>query len=633
MERTKQPVLAVIACTLTLALTPAALSKIIHVDDDAPPGGNGSSWASAYQFLQDALEAAADLDKPVEIWVARGTYRPDEGKNQAQGNRAATFQLISGVTLRGGYAGLGGPDPNARDVNFYQSILSGDLAGNDSRVDDPGDMLNDPTRLDNSHHVVTIGNNESASVIDGFIIAGGHAEPNVPYQAMPYDPVGGGLYNVRGRPTILNCTFRANLAGNGGAVYSEGGSLQLIQCEFHANAALLKEKKFADRLEGWYGQGGGVDTERGILTIEKCRFTDNLAAKGGGVSGIGWRGSVPPGEEDTKVVLTDCTFLDNRATVSGGGVFVESTTPVLTRCIFTRNSADTGGAIYSLGGAGLFTACSFTANSAGHEGGGMANSLANATVLTNCTFVSNSTGAHGGGMYNSQSTIRMSNSRFSGNRTGVDLEKYGGVVGGGAIYNTNDCNVLITNCTFSGNKGLAGNALDSLGHLSWCPSIIRVTNCILWDGERGIANRDGSRIDITYSTIQGGSPGEGNISVDPRFVNAGRWDSNGTRTNANDDFWIDGDYHLKSQAGRWDPNSPIGDEPFPNGGRINMGAYGGTAEASKSYFGEPICKTIIAGDINGDCQVDFADLAIVASHWLWDADALPAQPSPDQTKR
>ena len=70
--------------------------------------------------------------------------------------------------------------------------------------------------------------------------------------------------------------------------------------------------------------------------------------------------------------------------------------------------------------------------------------------------------------------------------------------------------------------------------------------------------------------------------------------------------WIDGDYHLKSQAGRWDPvseswiiddvtspcidvgdpNSPVGDEPEPNGERINIGAYGGTAEASKSFTSE-----------------------------------------------
>ena len=89
-----------------------------------------------------------------------------------------------------------------------------------------------------------------------------------------------------------------------------------------------------------------------------------------------------------------------------------------------------------------------------------------------------------------------------------------------------------------------------------------------------------------------------------------------------DDYWVEGDYHLKSQAGRWDPNSqtwvqdditspcidagdpnsPIGLEPFPNGGYINMGAYGGTSE--------------VAGDINGDCKVDQTDLDILMLHWL-----------------
>ena len=106
----------------------------------------------------------------------------------------------------------------------------------------------------------------------------------------------------------------------------------------------------------------------------------------------------------------------------------------------------------------------------------------------------------------------------------------------------------------------------------------------------------------------------------------------------NDDFFFEGDYHLKSQAGRYDPNtqswviddvtspcidsgdpdSPIGQEPFPNGGIINMGAYGGTSEASKSFFGEPICEIIIAGDINGDCKVDLKDFALIAIHWLWE---------------
>jgi hypothetical protein len=128
------------------------------------------------------------------------------------------------------------------------------------------------------------------------------------------------------------------------------------------------------------------------------------------------------------------------------------------------------------------------------------------------------------------------------------------------------------------------------------------------------------------------------LYVDPMFVQPGYWDHNGTQENPNDDIWVDGDYRVKSQAGRWDPvtltwvrdevtspcidtgepMSPIGLEPFPNGGIVNMGAYGGTVEASKSHFNTEPCETVMAGDINGDCKVDFLDLQILSSHWLWD---------------
>ncbi len=45
-----------------------------------------------------------------------------------------------------------------------------------------------------------------------------------------------------------------------------------------------------------------------------------------------------------------------------------------------------------------------------------------------------------------------------------------------------------------------------------------------------------------------------------------------------------------------------------------MCVYGGTPEASRSYFEEPVCETIVAGDINGDGHVKRADLEIMALH-------------------
>jgi len=49
-----------------------------------------------------------------------------------------------------------------------------------------------------------------------------------------------------------------------------------------------------------------------------------------------------------------------------------------------------------------------------------------------------------------------------------------------------------------------------------------------------------------------------------------------------------------------------------------MGAGGGTVEAGKSYFGRPVCEKIMAGDINGDCRVDFTDLSFITGNWLAD---------------
>ena len=146
-------------------------------------------------------------------------------------------------------------------------------------------------------------------------------------------------------------------------------------------------------------------------------------------------------------------------------------------------------------------------------------------------------------------------------------------------------------------------------------------------GTSQIHDGSGCSTTVSYSNVQSGWPGETNIDDDPYFVDP-------TSNN----------FHLKSQAGRWDPESqtwiqdeitsscidsgdpmsPIGLEPFPNGGFVNMGIYGGTPEASKAYFGEPICETIVAGDINGDGQVNRVDLEIMALHWT-DEEPLPLQ--------
>jgi hypothetical protein len=203
---------------------------------------------------------------------------------------------------------------------------------------------------------------------------------------------------------------------------------------------------------------------------------------------------------------------------------------------------------------------------------------------------------------------------------------------GGAICN-DQSSPRLANCTFSGNVAEQGGGMHSDGG-----GAATVTNCIFWlDSPDEIHDGDAAAT-VTHSNIQRGRTGDGNIDADPCFAKTGYRDPNGTPGEPDDDFWVDGDYHLKSQGGRWDANEgrwtidavtsrcidagdpmgPIGYEPFPNGGVVNMGAYGGTAEASKSYFGEPVCETIVAGDVNGDCIIDFRDFCIMALHWSED---------------
>jgi hypothetical protein len=136
-----------------------------------------------------------------------------------------------------------------------------------------------------------------------------------------------------------------------------------------------------------------------------------------------------------------------------------------------------------------------------------------------------------------------------------------------------------------------------------------VLNSILWGNWPKEIQTEGDDLPIIrYCVVADGWPGLGNLKTDPLFAGLGRWVdcSNPAVVVAPDDpsaTWVMGDYHLQSQAGRWnptmctwlqddltspcidagDPRSWAGEEPFPNGGIVNMGAYGGTVHACKSY--------------------------------------------------
>ncbi|MBU0616741.1 MAG: hypothetical protein KKI02_03405, partial [Planctomycetes bacterium] len=169
---------------LIAALAASARAQtVVYVDQNAnQEPHDGSDWCHAYLEVHEALPA----DGPnMVIRVADGTYLPDT--TGLTDPREATFQLADGVALEGGYAGCGAVDPDERDIEVYETILSGDIGT-------PGD------NSDDCYHVVTGSATDETAVLDGFTITGGNASGSWPRDT------GGGMYNDGGSPTLTNCT-------------------------------------------------------------------------------------------------------------------------------------------------------------------------------------------------------------------------------------------------------------------------------------------------------------------------------------------------------------------------------------------------------------------------------------------
>ncbi|NOX57267.1 MAG: hypothetical protein GXP29_00215 [Planctomycetes bacterium] len=266
----------------TLA-TSGGLSSVLFVDAGAAGGANdGSSWPDAYVKLQDALLDASSNSIVDQIWVAAGTYRPDQGDGQTPGDRSETFQLQSNLAIYGGFSGTE-TSLDQRDSETNLTILSGDLLGDDTP--------NFGSNGENSFHIVTGLGADNSAVLDGFTIRGGNADGVSP------DNRGAGMSNDFGSPTVTRCNFTGNSASIGGGVANFNSSPALIACVFLANSA---------------SEGGGIANLAGSSPpMTNCIFSGNTAASGGGV--FNDSGSSP--------IVANCTISANAASSSGGGLF------------------------------------------------------------------------------------------------------------------------------------------------------------------------------------------------------------------------------------------------------------------------------------------------------------------------
>ncbi|MCP4594130.1 MAG: DUF1565 domain-containing protein, partial [bacterium] len=299
---------------------------------------------------------------------------------------------------------------------------------------------------------------------------------------------GGGVYSTDGTLTVTDCTVSGNTAtagqSYGGGIRSLWGTLAVSGGEFWGNSAVATD----------YSGGGGISSD-GDLTVSGALITGNSA--NGGFSFFDGGGGIQA--QCGTAIITDCTIVDNDATASGGGVHGIGTyctsghSTELRNCTIAGNDAAGGAGIMSYGGSLDVRDCAITWNEATGDGGGIHVDTSVATVI-GCTIAHNSASPDFGG--------------------------------GGEIASWSS-QLTLTNDILWGGTGVFGAELMvdrwEVTDTSWAT----VSYCDVAGGEAGVYVGDGST--LTW--------GDGNLEVDPQFVDIDGLDGDSST-------WADNDFHL-----------------------------------------------------------------------------------------
>ncbi len=277
----------------------------------------------------------------------------------------------------------------------------------------------------------------------------------------------------------------------------------------------------------------GSESEHCVLS--GFTICNGKGQEGGGICGGNW-------VSRTRATIRNNVVRDNSA-LSGGGIACCDGMVENNSIIHNSASSGSGGGLHFCGG--VIRNNVITENHTAENGGGMAHCFGE--VVGNTVIVNGAAG-DGGGMAECEKTIR--NNIVAHNAAGKD--------GGGAAH----CSGDVVNNTIAANS-----ASYNGGGLYDCDGAIK--NCIIWGNVAPYGPQLYDCPEPLYCCIQGWEDaGVGNISGYPYFADPEA-----------------GDYHLRSwspcvDAG--DPASDFSNEPQPNGGRINMGAYGNTPEAASA---------------------------------------------------
>jgi predicted outer membrane repeat protein len=269
---------------------------------------------------------------------------------------------------------------------------------------------------------------------------------------------GAGIRCISSAPTIRNCVFYSNSSPRGSGIFLEGASPALVEdCTFDFNL------------------GGGAMYVSGAsdgAEIRGCHFENNYGGP--------YAGAI---ELDADAIVAECRFENNHTssdTTPGGAISVSGNNAIISNCVFIHNSSElTGGALYAVVTDALVTNCIFYENSAPVGGGVHCDVFANVSLI-NCSFIRN------------------------------DADQ-GGDVAAGHVSGILASLPTLINCTIIASAWDSGSAVHNFaeGGSVILNSIIRSAGTGAISGPPGV---------VSFSNIEGGYPGLGNIDVDPGFV-------------------------------------------------------------------------------------------------------------------
>ncbi|NLX21141.1 MAG: hypothetical protein GXY55_05635 [Phycisphaerae bacterium] len=503
-----KPVVCAVLVTVAVALE--ADAKLIYVNQTASGANDGTSWQNAYTDLRAALIAAENDDV---LWVAHGVYKPTTGTD-----RVASFLIEhKRVSMYGSFVGT---ETNLaqRNIAAYPTVLSGDLAGNDTT--DANGVVLDWEQIvgqDNSYNVVTVWGGDAGAVIDGFTITAG-LEDSTDGRCLPAQ-CGSGILTAGAHTVLKNVVMRGNrgVVNPGGAIYYWEGSGSVTDCSFIGNAGC---------------QGGAVHLRSTSVPFTRVLFQNNDACDPTGQSGTA---AVSGGGLFGNATLTDVQFVNNTARHDGGGLSTDGST--LDNVRFEGNSSgEYGGGMWDAGFSTLRNV-QFINNSTGQRGGGYSGASGGAPGnYWQVLFQGNTSGDMGGGFYyeygGSGSAGTLLNCSFIGNQAnegGAIWQFSGELYLDNAIIRDNQatgwCSVLrqqypgratMTNCTITNNT-TPNNVDFSLYSLT-------IRNSIIWNNNS--EGFGGGSYNVSYSILSNTCPGgcDHVINSDPLFVSAATGD-------------------------------------------------------------------------------------------------------------